>query len=206
MREIAAGVTYDLNLPSTPPLPELKDSSAISFTSGAVEADLPDNYMGPVYLAVDTTYDRRVKIDASEIRFLRRDPAQNDAGGDPAYVCVRGRKLLRHPPARSGGGSIKIYYHRYPTDMSSAGDEPDGLPKEFHYKALVPYVCKELFDEIEDGVEGKKVNTGNQEAKFNKAMAELYRFYGPADGIPQYIEDQEDYIYNSWDGWGGFEE
>jgi hypothetical protein len=49
---------------------------------------------------------------------------------------------------------------------------------------LVHYACREIFSEIEDGMEGEKVNTDYHHTVFVAALSELDSYLGPQKRKP----------------------
>lgn len=188
-REVAGGVTYDLRLPPTPPLPDLLTQANVSASASTAYVALPSDFHRNLFHVVDSD-DWIKEINHSWIDFLKSYPGL-DESGTVAQVCVRGNRLYFQPRQNT---TLTIHYNRRPTDMSASDDEPDGIPWHLQERVLVSYVCRELFDEIEDGIEGQKVNFQKWNATFEASMAELYRYLGPPDGEPDFTDDDEDYI------------
>jgi len=67
---------------------------------------------------------------------------------------------------------------------------PDGIPEHLRKPLLVNHVCASIFSEIEEGVEGKKINTAYHQAQFQSAMGQLLGFIGPEGRAPIGIADE----------------
>jgi hypothetical protein len=51
--------------------------------------------------------------------------------------------------------------------------QPDGIPEFLHEDLLINYGAWKIFDQIEDGIDGQKVNTNYYKSLFMKAMIDL---------------------------------
>ncbi len=51
------------------------------------------------------------------------------------------------------------YYHRKPETLVNDVDEPSCIPIGFQEELIINYVCYNIFRRIEDGVDGRKVNS-----------------------------------------------
>jgi hypothetical protein len=56
---------------------------------------------------------------------------------------------------------------------------------------LKEYALKELYSEIEDGLEGQQVNTDRHEKKYAQAKERLVAFIGPEERDPVQFLDEE---------------
>ncbi len=57
--------------------------------------------------------------------------------------------------------------------MVEDSNEPEGIPSHLHLNVIVPKVAILGFDRIEDGIEGKKVNTIAQSIRYKQGLHEL---------------------------------
>lgn len=72
------------------------------------------------------------------------------------------------------GAKLTAHYYRFPITLVAAA-EPEGLSSAHARKILVHGVSAEIYSEIEDGLEGAKVNTKYHEEQYYKALASLVR-------------------------------
>jgi hypothetical protein len=60
-------------------------------------------------------------------------------------------------------------------DLAGVTNVPSCIPEQFQHDLLVNYACKEIFDEIEDGIDGQKLQTANFAGKYQAALNALYK-------------------------------
>jgi hypothetical protein len=73
------------------------------------------------------------------------------------------------------GVRLTIHYYRTPETMTADNDTPEGIPSSLQYPLFVYGITSRIYDEIEDGVEGQKVNALFNEKKFNEAVFMLVK-------------------------------
>ena len=156
---------------------------------------LPDEYMWALFHCASVTNDRIVtsvyKKDSYR-ELLRLYPLLDDVG-NVEHIGVRGTRLY-YQPIPGTAETLSIQFHGKPTELVLDADEPDCLPYHLHEKLLVSFAAKEIYDLIEDGIEGPKVNYNKHNGAYNKALAELSLFVGE-DGQPYNMPDED---FESW--------
>lgn len=169
-------------------LPALRTSDTLETSSTENAVDLPADYHKGIFWVWSVGQKRRIGSRKGDyynlLTFMETYPGQD---GRIDSVCVDGVELLYQGAADD---SLIIRYYKKPTPITNTLNEPAELPDQFQQKILVAYCCKEIFSDIEDGMEGQKVNTEFWEGKFNKSMAELATFVEenkPRE--PKYVRD-----------------
>jgi len=188
---IAGGGDRNHGLPLLAPLPELASSATLTLAVDAESVAMPATYHRGTFFVIDAN---GYKLDAfdSRIEFISRYP-KLETGSTKSY-CVQGN-VFNYAPAKAQDVTIKFF--RLPIDMTDgASSEPDGIPTSLQDRLLVSYVCKDIFEQIEDGIEGQKVNTGYWYNRHQAALSDLERMIGPEDREPQNVTDTSNYIYN----------
>ena len=124
---------------------------------------LPDNCTQGIYLATVDGF----KVDVYD-SYADMYLALNEATGSIQGVAVDG-VYLRYLPIPSEEKAVTIYYHRgiTPITPSTAQDLFTGREVFNGENAMVHYAAYKLWDDIEDGLEGAKVNTNTHERRFN---------------------------------------
>jgi len=95
-------------------------------------------------------------------------------------MCPNAGNLL-YQKVPSVTKNVELFYYRLPTDMSDEDDNsrPDGLSMQAgvaleHFDfALVHYAAALIFDRIEDGIEGQKVNTLSHRDQYAMRLLEM---------------------------------
>jgi hypothetical protein len=165
-----------------PGLPGLRASDTVTTTDEASAVDLPDDYHKGLFWVGSTAQACRIGTKASDyhnlLTFLNKYTDLTTVGLIEA-VCVDGAELLYQGMADD---TLTLKYFRKPVDIALAdiADAEDGLPAELpthlQRKLLVSYCCKEIYVELEDGIEGRTPNVDRYTKMFDEAMAELRVF------------------------------
>ena len=92
--------------------------------------------------------------------------------GDVEYIAVEGNTLYYHKMP-STITTLTLLHRRKPVYMVASDDEPEGIPEHLHQSVIVPKVAMIGFDKIEDGLEGKKVNTIAQSIRYRQGLHDL---------------------------------
>jgi hypothetical protein len=95
-----------------------------------------------------------------------------DQVGDVNHVAVEGNTLY-YQRIPSTVSTLTILHRRKPVAMVEDDDEPEGIPSHLHLDVIVPKVAILGFDRIEDGIEGKKVNTIAQSIRYKQGLHAL---------------------------------
>jgi len=146
-------------------LPSLLTVDTVASTAGANIVALPlaysrnlfwvGNYSGRIGKPGRGYYDLMGFLDRNQV----------DRVGAICDVCVQGNNLLYQGAADD---TLTLRFYSAPT-----GNEPDEIPSHLQKALLHNYACKEIFNIIEDGMEGAKVNTRKYESSFAVAMSKL---------------------------------
>jgi hypothetical protein len=100
------------------------------------------------------------------------------------------RLIYRDVPAVAA--TLTVHYYEAPDDLDDDTDEPTWVPEHLHRKLYVAYVCKEIFNKIEDGVEGRKINTEYYMSEFASGLLALEEAIG-VDKDPDHYDNHVDY-------------
>jgi hypothetical protein len=148
---------------------------------------LPADYHRELRFCHSLTNNRRIHVYGGRPQ-LDRHFVQRDQSGRVLGVAPLGRQLYyqRIPQTTE---QLQINYFRYPEPLRSRDDKPTCLPPHLVEALLVNYAAKELFSEIEDGIEGPQVNTERYTGRYDQARAQLVRFIGPEQRAPVELVD-----------------
>jgi len=156
-------------------LPELAAEARLVFAPGQADAMLPaDVQHGPT--------DAFLLPASSRIRMLpglaalRRAARCVPGGRVRCAAAVGGR--IHVQPAPQTVVEIVITYHRLPESLVAASDKPRCLPPHLAGPLLVAFACRELFERLEEGAGGTKMQTAAYGKRFEAALAELIALHG----------------------------
>ena len=77
--------------------------------------------------------------------------------------------------------------------MSNDADEADGLPDHLAKPLVVHHACAAIYSEIEQDLQGQKINTLYHEGEANKQLAKLIGFIGPRAKTPVQVSEEIDW-------------
>ncbi|MEA5090598.1 hypothetical protein [Solidesulfovibrio sp.] len=158
-------------------LPGLAAEARLPFGPGQEHAALPaDLQHGPTDAFLLPGRGRiRILPDPAA---LRRTPRL--AAGGPVRFAAPGAGRLFVLPVPQTSVDIAVGYYRLPDLLAGYADKPSCLPPHLAGRLLVSFACRELFERLEEGAEGKKTQTRAYGARYAAALAELVGLYGPA--------------------------
>lgn len=173
-------------------LPYLTSRANIDCGEGPT-ATMPTDFFAHVLHAHNLTADIKPNVYETLPYFLEEFPSLNGEG-DVRAICVHGRDLyFQDAPGPGSPQTVLLVYGSTPDyfDSNSGKTEITCIPHEFQGPLLINYATRELFDEIEDGVEGNKVNWNTHNKLFNDALARFRAFIGTYPGNPQFVRQSE---------------
>jgi len=185
-------------------LPALETSAIVTTSLTDAFVALPANYAKELYKVTFAGQLSPIDI-LSNMRVMLEqwDDDLTHEGLVEDVTVVGGR--LYYQPIPTEATELTVWFYRLPTllenfdpsgentgfmdsgDTTFQGDDdtgfidalsddiPNCLPDHLHKSLLVSYAAKEIFNEIEDGIEGRKINTERYEGKYQQALAVLYR-------------------------------
>jgi hypothetical protein len=93
--------------------------------------------------------------------------------GDIEAVALEGT-VLHYRRLPIDPQDLDLTYYAKPEPLTaSESSKPICIPEPLHYQLLVNLVLWDLYSEIEDGIEGQKVNTEYHAGQFATAMQTL---------------------------------
>lgn len=163
-------------------LPNLETWETVYTDPLSSQIPLPANFHKNLRNCHSTTNRRRIRVYGSK-QLLHSEFGWHDRNGRVLGVARHGRYLYyQHIP--SSAESLELNYWKFPDRISSTKQMPDVLPPHLLEPLLVAYAAKEIFAEIEDGIEGRQINTARWEQRWAGLKLELNRFIGPEERVP----------------------
>jgi len=154
-----------LALANTLFLPWLADGSATVTTDATTDVLMPSDFHKNIYSAsADQNGQNQLAVFTAlnalidEFGVLQTEPT-----GPVRAVCHHaGRLFYQNVPAEPVG--INLRYYRRPTVLTDSSDT-DWNNDDFD-NAVIAYACWHIFEMMEDGIEGDKINTSYHQGKF----------------------------------------
>lgn len=175
-------------------LPNLEVMRDILTDPGRPSIPVPADYQKNIRYAHSISHNRKLTVYGSVI-LMNRWFSVLDQAGVVIGLAVKGRDLY-YQRVPSSAETIRINYWAYPEPMHTRYAKPTCLPVHLIEPLLVNYACKELYSEIEDGIDGQKVNTAYHGNEYNQALTDLNSFLGPEGREPQHFG--QDLNWNAW--------
>ena len=188
---VASGVMLPGYVALTPPLPDLYAVKSVLTVAHQGYVNLPDDYDRALVRVFDSSGDPVRIMDSFREFFARYGQG---GSGDPHTCVVHGKKLfLRDVPPDVR--SLELHFHAKAEPMVEDDDEPTCIPESLQKSLIVGYACREIFELIEDALEGPKKNTRYWDAIFQQGLSDLH-LHIEDDGEPEYHGggDPGDYI------------
>lgn len=171
-------------------LPGLFTENTVVFDPGVQAVDLPADYHHGLTEIVCLTSRRRLFLASGLEELARRSGAAVRTSGTsrPLAVAAMGTRLFVRPICDTPTVLLARYF-RLPAPMEADTDRPDGLPAHLAPELLITRVCRDLFEGLEEGAAGTKVQTGRFEVRFETAMDRLRIFAGEALALDTPVPD-----------------
>lgn len=158
-------------------LPDLAAEALFRLEPGQADVTLPADWQHGPTDVVCVFGGWRLRV-LSSLAALRR-AVHYGLSGRPRFAAVgAGRLFLRPRPEKPL--AIMLGYYRLPRPLAASWDKPEGLPPHLAGTLLTSFACREFFERLEEGAGGNKVQTAAYGRRFDAALAELVRLYGPA--------------------------
>lgn len=171
-------------------LPELEHTEDVTTDADGIANNIPMpmNYQKNLWFCRSITHNRHIKVHSTVINMFRRYSVL-DNSGNVRDVSVRGRSLV-YQRIPGSAETLRLIYYKYPERLRTRHDKPTCLPPHLVEALLINYACKEIFSEIEDGIEGSQVNTARYTDRFDRAEADLLADIGPPRRAPQEFPEE----------------
>lgn len=161
-------------------LPALESSATAATSTITDHVALPATYLKDLYAVTFPGQTRKVEVLSNMRVFLESWDYDLTREGPVEEVVVHGLDLY-YQPIPATATILTLYFHAKPTllvNYDPSGDDTDDtpscIPDQFHRSLLVNYAAKEIFNEIEDGIDGQKANFPIYEGRFQAALAKLH--------------------------------
>lgn len=164
----------------------------LSLSAGDKVVSMPEDFFGPRILRL---YNQTDDVDCA-IAYRMTDFVHLSRAFRDAHVragCLKGSKI--HVAGIPTAGTVLLVDYIRQPDLF-AGDTDDGsaitfLPFRLGEQAIVTYAAWQIFDIIEDGIDGRKVNTEKAHAKFLDVVSKIMHHFGmeARESQPETVQD-----------------
>ena len=164
---------------------ELAVVSEVTFTANENLVALPSDFLnkrGSLSKAYNHTINEHIKVYDSRRLLDHRTSIMGQGGNVLAIASDFPNVYYQYSPPSNQ--VVDLYYFAVPDDVISGSEFPNYIPNNYIYKLFFHYVCGYLFDYIEDGVRGEKVNTLFHNDKYDIELKKFKNFIGPDPDDP----------------------
>lgn len=172
-------------------LDDLETFTDVATDPGVNNIPLPADFQRDLRYCHSITHNRQIRVKASVLQMYRQF-SELDQSGNVIMVATKGGRLY-YQRVPSTAETLRINYWSYPERLTSRWQKPTCLPAHLVEDLLVNYACWKIFEKIEDGIEGQKVNTLYYKGLFDKAMEDLQEYIGPEHDEITEIETEIDW-------------
>jgi len=158
-------------------LPALEADDTVETVADTSYVALPDDFHRELFFCFNDTQGIEVELH-SNLQFLRKK--YHDGFDDEGAVydaAIRGANLhYQYIPADDALETLTLHYFKKPTPITLLTATPDdltGLDDKMADNLLIYYVSYKIFDLIERGADGAKVNRDNYLRHFNQGLADI---------------------------------
>jgi hypothetical protein len=156
-------------------IPALKTLTTVGTVVGQSYTNLPDRMTGRL-LFVGTETGKLAQADGGLSELLEDDPTMSTTG-DLSKVALEGTVLwyISQPLVVT---NIVLLIYKEPLSLVADGETASCLPSYIHRDLLVYGAAKVLWNIIEEGIDGEKVNTAVYEGFYQKGLDKLRAWVG----------------------------
>lgn len=185
LKIVATGVLLS-RVELTPPLPELFNIDTVTTgDSGGGVVSMPSDFDRNLNMVVNESGES-LSLDPSFKRFALRYPK---VGEGSVHTCSQHGKRLFYRDEPASPETLTLHYYRVPDLLVDEDDEPDCLPEILHKPVLIGHACVQIFNQIEDGMEGKKANAEFWMNEFRQGLFNNLSLIAGDEKLPQFYSD-----------------
>jgi hypothetical protein len=166
-------------------LPKLETSGTVTTVPGANLVDPPATFSRNLFRAKDSDGNKITVYSSTDL--LEEDITVVDSGGviaaDVKGICLQGEQFY-YAPSPEDAETLTLGFYTDPTPLVDDDDEPSCIPEAHQKRILCNYAKWQLFEDVEDGIDGAKVNARRYETKFYTAVAALEGITTQGQGRP----------------------
>ena len=168
------------------PLPELRTEETITTVEDQNQVDLPENYHTHLFAVYNEDKKKPCRL-CYNLNTLNRMYG-NDANTQGAVeaVATEGDAIIHYRRIPDDPEDLRLtFYEKPPLLVDSEESIPKCLPFALRRQILVNYVLWQVFESIEDGVEGQKIGTQYHASEYAAGVMMLEKFL-PDVSRPRY--------------------
>jgi len=151
-------------------LPALETSDTVQTAVGLAFASLPSDYQHGLYACNDVAAKLPVTVLGNRKLLLAEYPQFPNNAGQVQHVCAV-PPLLFYQPIPAAASALELFYYGLPATKDS-DEQITEIPPHLGM-ILVHGAAYLIYDDIEDGIDGPKVNTEAQYGHYARMLEQL---------------------------------
>ncbi len=168
---INAGIRY---VASKVLLPGLESAGQVTTELGVSEVAIPDSWAFSRNLYAASTDAGPIQVASSTALLLSLFPGMDN---ELQTGSVQGAAInlinLQYFPVPQEETVITCRFYKKPDNLTNDSDTPDCIPTRMHEELLENFAIWKLFKQLEDGIDGRKINTTDYKKDFYTALDDL---------------------------------
>jgi hypothetical protein len=153
-------------------IPQLKAAAVLTTSTTLAYISAPVDFSKQLMIAPsDGTAEDLQVLDGGLEEMMKSFPSLDDTG-DVRYVAFEGSTIW-YQGIPSVAKTLVLLYMKTVTPLVNASDTPSIIPDHLHYGLLVNKAAELCWREIEDGLEGDKINTMRFRAYYQEALTQF---------------------------------
>ena len=164
-------------------LPSLDHQGTVTTSTETWSVSAPATFQRNLYEALDSAGRPIGILDSRKQMLAYCDGKITTTGGRIERLAVVGNSIL-YWPINTTAEELTLFYQRRPTAITLAG-EVDLLPGAFsdNDQVFINFACWKLYEKIEQGLEGQKVDTNHHLATFTGLLGNLGLYLNKESGV-----------------------
>lgn len=150
----------------------------------------PGDFLRSIFHASNVTIKDKIEVVEEFSYFVEKFPLF-DLTGDVTHISWFGNSFyVQGAPVAEQ--TIRVMYYGSPKTLVESS-EPTFIPRHLHKDIFVNFVLAEAWNEIEDGIDGTKVNANKFASRFQLACLKLESFIGLPLAKPSFVPESNDF-------------
>lgn len=144
-------------------------TDTFTVSADASTGALPDDYLRNIIYAYNADTDTEIQV-VSPADMWDLYPRMDGVGESVEYIAVHNGAILAQPAPEEDVEITIRYFSKHETVDDLSDTVPSYIPAAERYNIFAYYVLAQLYDILEDGIDGSKINTLNYRAKYRRAF------------------------------------
>lgn len=167
-------------------LPALISSGQVTTSISAQQVEIPSawNFDRNLFLCTDADGNNIPVLSSTALMQRKIEKYGTYLETGDIEACAIDHAYFLYYPVPTTAKVLICQFYKTVTLLASDSDTPSCLPDFLHYRLLESFANAEIFDRIEDGIDGVKTNTLRYTKKFMDSLEELQSYLRTGQARP----------------------